>query len=130
MRIAIFDNLANSAYIQAKLFNRLGQPADLILDPLDRYVMSDPRWEDLDMKLPTDQLDDPVLPECPLPAWVRHQAGTLSERRPATDGALRRVLGIACKTTALGAAARLALRRAGWNGLRMAAERAWVVRTL
>jgi glycosyltransferase involved in cell wall biosynthesis len=130
MRIAIFDNLANSAYIQAKLFNRLGQPADLIIDPLDSYVMSDPRWEELDMELPTDQLNDPALPEYPLPEWVRHPDGTLGDRRHAAGGAARRALGLARKTSALGTAAGLALRRAGWRGVRMAAERAWVVRRL
>jgi glycosyltransferase involved in cell wall biosynthesis len=131
MRIAIFDNLANSAYIQAKALRRLGHPVDLVLDPLDRYVMSDPRWEDLDLELPTDQLTEPVLPECELPDWVRRQPGTLmGQRQPGAVGRLEHGLRNLRAAVGLGPAARLALRKAGWRGAWMAAERAWVVRTL
>src|SRR5436190_24229065 len=102
MRIAIFDNLANSAYIQAKLFNRLGQRADLILDPFDHYVMSDPRWEELDMELPTDQLNDPALPECAVPGWVRREGEASGAGGRTAGGAARRVLDISRKTASLG----------------------------
>ena len=50
VRIAIFDNLANNAYIQAKAFHKRGIPVDLVLNPLDTFAMSDPRWEDLDSR--------------------------------------------------------------------------------
>jgi glycosyltransferase involved in cell wall biosynthesis len=130
MRIAIFDNLANNAYIQAKVLRRLGHPVDLVLDPLDRYVMSDPRWEDLDLELPTHELTDAALPQCELPDWVRRQPRTLEDRRSAPVGRLQHSIRNLCKAVGLGAPARLALRQAGWRGAWMAADRAWVVRTL
>lgn len=130
MRIAIFENLANSAYIQAKALRRLGHPVDLVLDPLDHYAMCDPRWEDLDLELPTDQLIDAALPNCELPDWVRYQPGTLMDPRPAPVGRLERGLRNLHTAVGLGPAARLALRRAGRRGAWMAVERAWVVRTL
>lgn len=130
MRVAVFENLANSAYVQAKMLNRLGVRADLILDPLDRYVMSDPRWEDLDIELPTDQLVQPPLPDCELPDWVRFSPETsTNEHRGRAD----RVTSSARKirtAMGLGRAARLAATHAGWRGLGMAADRAWVLRTL
>src|SRR2546425_6974891 len=116
MRIAIFDNLANSAYIQAKALRQSGHEVDLVLDPLDRYVMSDPRWDELDLELPTDQLFDAALPDCALPAWVRYQPGTLTDERPAPVGRIRRAAGTARAAVGLGGATRLALRRAGWHG--------------
>jgi len=130
MRLAIFDNLANSAYIQAKLLNRLGQPADLVLDPLDRYVMSDPRWEDLDIELPTDELVDPVLPEAQIPEWVRYEPRVSVKGHHHAAQRLRRGIGNVRAAVGLGAAAQRALRRAGWRGAWMSGERAWVVRTL
>jgi len=42
-RSATFDSPANSAYIPAKVLRRRGESADLVLDPLDRYAMSDRR---------------------------------------------------------------------------------------
>jgi Glycosyl transferases group 1 len=130
MRIAIFDNLANSAYVQAKVLHRLGHPVDLVLDPLDRYVMSDPRWDDLDLELPTDQLTEPVLPHCEQPGWIRRQPGTLVVSDSAPAGRLEHAVRNLCKAVGLGGPARLALRQAGWRGAWMAADRAWVVRTL
>jgi len=126
LRIAIFDNLANSAYIQAKMFRRMGQPTDLVLDPLDRYVMSDPRWEDLDVELPTDQLTDAVLPAWRPPDWVRSgpQGGEPAAGRVARNLAKLR------EAPGTWPAWWLAARRAGWRGARMVLERAWVVRTL
>ena len=81
LRIAIFDNLANSAYIQAKAMRRLGQAADLVLDPLDDYAMSDPRWEDLDLELPNDKLFAPSLPPADLPDWVRSEPPVENHRQ-------------------------------------------------
>ena len=130
MRIAIFENLANSAYIQAKAFRALGVEADLVLDPLDRYVMSDPRWEDLDLELPTDQLVDPVLPEHELPDWVRFRPGTLSGEQRPVPGRLQRIAALVGGALSEPGATRTALGRAGWRGARLAAERAWIVKTL
>src|ERR1700719_104759 len=90
LRIGIFDNLANSAYIQAKMLRRLGQEADVVLDPLDRHVMSDPRLEELDIELPTDSLVAAVLPTCEIPAWVR--AEPPQDTRARESGYLERYL--------------------------------------
>ncbi|PZR66952.1 MAG: hypothetical protein DLM63_07775 [Solirubrobacterales bacterium] len=124
MRIAIFDNLANSAYIQAKVFHGLGHAVDLVPDPLDQYAMSDPRWEELDIELPTDELVDAVLPECRLPEWVLQAPRPVSDRR-----SLRAIAGLPA-VLGIGQATRSAARAAGWRGGRMALERAWVIRTL
>jgi glycosyltransferase involved in cell wall biosynthesis len=127
LRIAIFDNLANNAYTQAKVLHRAGQSVDLVLDPLDRYVMSDPRWEDLDIELPTDQLVNPELPACDLPEWVRIEPTAFKHR---DGGRIERNLGPLRAIPATWPAAWLAARRAGWRGARMVLDRAWVVRTL
>jgi glycosyltransferase involved in cell wall biosynthesis len=130
MRVAIFDNLANNSYAWAKVMNRLGQPADLVLDPLDRSVMSDPRWEDLDLELPSDELSHAALPAQPLPAWVRYEPGTLLGERARRFGRVRLEARKARAALGVDTAARMARRRAGLRGVYMAAERAWVVRTL
>ncbi len=130
MRIAIFDNLANSAYIQAKALHRLGHAVDLVLDPIDRYAMSDPRWEDLDIELSTDDLTDPVFPTCQLPSWVRRQPGTLAGRPNAHASRPTRALRNLWKALGLGSATVLAVRHGGRLGAWMAAERAWVIHTL
>jgi len=122
MRIAVFDNLANSAYIVTKMLRRLGHEAELVLDPVDRHVMSDPRWEDLDLELPTDQLVRSSLPPAELPCWVR-----ADDRAPGRAAQLVRLLAAAPRASReVGLAARLA----GWRGALMALDRAWVVRTL
>jgi glycosyltransferase involved in cell wall biosynthesis len=130
MRVAVFENLANSAYVQAKMLNRLGVRADLVLDPLDRYVMSDPRWEDLDVELPTDQLVDPPLPACELPDWIRVAPKTPTDQHSTPADLLRSVSRNIREAVGLRRAERLAAMRAGWRGLRVAIGRAWVVRTL
>jgi glycosyltransferase involved in cell wall biosynthesis len=127
MRIAVFENLANSAYILTKVLRRHGQPADLVLDPFDRYVMSDPRWEDLDAELPTDRLDTAALPAGELPEWVRYQPGALGgDARGRAERAARAL----AAAPGMRREVRLAMRVAGWRGALMVLERAWVVRTL
>jgi glycosyltransferase involved in cell wall biosynthesis len=74
MRLAFFDNTANNAYIQAKAFRRCGIEVDLLLDQHDRFVMSDPRWEDADLELATDRLADGRVLAAGAPpdaAWIR-----------------------------------------------------------
>jgi glycosyltransferase involved in cell wall biosynthesis len=127
LRIGIFDNLANSAYIQAKMLRRLGQEADVVLDPLDHYAMSDPRWEELDIELATDSLFNARLPEVELPGWVRSQP---PEQNHVESGYLRRYLGDLRLAPAAWPWWRIAARHAGWRGARIAIERSWVVRTL
>jgi glycosyltransferase involved in cell wall biosynthesis len=130
VRIGVFENLANSAYIVTKVLRQNGHAAELILDPFDRYVMSDPRWEDLDLELPTDQLAEHDLPEVELPDWVRRQPGTAraapSDGRSRPERAVRALAG----APRMAPQVRLALRVAGWRGALMLLERAWVVRTL
>jgi glycosyltransferase involved in cell wall biosynthesis len=74
MRVAVYGNLANSAYIHTRLLRRAGIEAELVIDPLDRYVMSDPRWEDLDLELESSALASDALPPAELPEWVRDDA--------------------------------------------------------
>jgi glycosyltransferase involved in cell wall biosynthesis len=122
MRLAVFENLANSAYVLTKVLRRHGQEADLVLDPFDRYVMSDPRWEDLDTELAGNGLDAGALPPVELPEWVR--------RRPAADGRLERRARAVAAAPAMRREVRLALRVAGPRGALAVLDRAWVVRTL
>jgi glycosyltransferase involved in cell wall biosynthesis len=129
-RIAIFDNLANSAYIQAKVLRRIGQPVDVVLDPMDRYVMSDPRWDELDLELPSDQLADPTLPDCEMPDWIKRQPGTYASRPFANAGVAKYALGTLGRFLALGSAGRRSLREAGWRGAWLASQRSWVLHTL
>jgi glycosyltransferase involved in cell wall biosynthesis len=128
IRIGIFDNLANSAYIQAKMLRRLGVEAEVVLDPLDTYVMSDPRWEELDIELATDSMFGAELPEVELPDWVHRQPPT--ELAHVTKGYVPRYLGDLRLVPSLWPWVRLGARHAGWRGARMAVERSWVVRTL
>jgi hypothetical protein len=130
MRIAVFENLANSAYILTKVLRQSGHQADLVLDPFDGYVMSDPRWEDLDIELPTDRLADAALPASELPAWVRHQPGTLTDRPASVPSKAERAARAVAAAPGMLAEARLARRVAGSLGALMVLERAWVVRTL
>ena len=125
MRIAIFDNLANNAYIQAKAFHQRGIPVDLVLNPLDAFAMSDPRWEELDFELPPDQIDRSRLPaNSDEPAWVRRRHGTSESSVEASSAA-----------ASMGAvrAPRVALRAArlgGPRGAAIAALNRWAVDTL
>ncbi len=93
MRIGVYGNVANNAYIHTRLLRGLGHDAEVILDPFDRFAMSDPRWEDLELELPSHQLTADALPETELPRWVRNSAGgtrsALSRRRRAASAAAR-----------------------------------------
>ena len=53
---------------------RIRTVVDEVLDPVDRHAMSDPRWEDLDIEMPTDRLDGASLPPSELPEWIRFLA--------------------------------------------------------
>jgi glycosyltransferase involved in cell wall biosynthesis len=124
MRVAIYDNLANSAYIEAKALRRRGIEADVLLDPRDRFVMSDPRWEELDVEMPSEQLLEPdALPEAEIPTWVR--------REPHRSGArTARYARAALAAARAPRAAALALRSAGPAGLELPLDREWVMRTM
>jgi len=130
MRIAVFENLANSAYIVTKVLRQHGQDAELVLDPVDRHVMSDPRWEDLDIELPTDQLAESRLPDAELPEWIRFRPGTLTDRPATPPGRIGRIAHALPKAPGMARELRLATRVAGWRGARMVLDREWVVRTL
>lgn len=124
MRVAIYDNLGNSAYIEAKALRRRGIEADVLLDPRDPFVMSDPRWEELDLELPTERLlDAAALPDADIPPWVRREppraAGRIAGSRRAAVAAVRRP-----------AAAARALRGGGPIGLELALDRDWVIRAM
>ena len=125
MRIAIFDNLANNAYIQAKAFHKRGIPVDLVLNPLDTFAMSDPRWEDLDLEVPPAGIERSALPEMPdEPSWVRRRSGRLDEEVRATLAATAAGAFRSPATTLLGA------RLAGRRGAVIAALNRWSIETL
>lgn len=55
LRICVYDNLANNAYIITKLLRKTGYDAELGLNPYDIFPMSQPAWEELDFEMPLDQ---------------------------------------------------------------------------
>lgn len=124
MRFAIFDNLANNAYIQAKAFHRRGHPIDLVLDPLDAFVMSDPRWEDLDLELDPAALTTAHLPPWPdEPAWIRRGPSPPPGRRQA-------MLAVAAGAARSPRTAVRAARTAGLRAAVIASAQRWAVETL
>lgn len=120
VRLAIHDNIANNGFIAAKALRRQGVDADLVLDPLDRFVMSDPRWDEVDLELPGSELVGAELPPVELPDWVR------SAPAPPADGRLSALRALA----SIPAPAVRATWVAGRSGANLAARHAWVVRTL
>lgn len=124
MRIGIYDNLGNSAYIEAKALRRRGIAADVLLDPRDRFVMSDPRWEELDLELPTELLFQPeALPHAEIPAWVRREP-------PRRGGPAARYSRAALAAVRAPRAAARAFRHGGPVGLELPLDRDWVIRTM
>jgi glycosyltransferase involved in cell wall biosynthesis len=125
VRIAIFDNLANTAYVQAKAFHRRGIPVDLVLNPLDMFAMSDPRWEDMDFEVPSDALARRQLPAIgDEPTWIRRgpgrpEAGVQTTIMDAAVGMLR------TPRTTLRAA-----RIGSVRGATIAALNRWTIKTL
>jgi glycosyltransferase involved in cell wall biosynthesis len=130
VRIAVFENLANSAYIVTKALRRRGVPADLVLDPVDRHAMSDPRWEDLDIEMPTDRLDGASLPPSELPEWIRFQPSTLTGRQRTPTGRAERMARSLGAAPGVARELRAAAGVAGRRGAQMVLQRAWVIRTL
>jgi glycosyltransferase involved in cell wall biosynthesis len=128
LRIGVFGNTANNAYIQAKVLRRLGQEADVVLDPLDHHVMSDPRWEELDLELPTDRDAGATLPAFQLPAWVRAEPPERTRQRE--GGYVSRYLADLRDAPRAWPSWWVAARRTGWRGGRSALEQSWVVKTL
>ena len=120
MRLAIYDNLANNAYIQAKAYHRRGHQLDVIQSPIDVFAMSDPRWEDADLELPTDGLLASALPgEPPVPTFVRRPSGAPPGPRTAPLHAARHPAALARAVRAGGPAA-------AW----FAGSHAWAIETL
>lgn len=126
MRIAVFENTANNAYIQAKAFHRRGVPIDLLLDQHDRFVMSDPRWEDADLELPADALDARRLPPAAQTdaGWIRRPP-PYRLPRPLADVDLGGVGALGLPGPAL-----RALRVAGREGLRAVAVARATIRAM
>ena len=130
MRIAIFENLANSAYIQAKAFRALGVEADLVLDPLDRYVMSDPRWRTSTWSCP--QISSSTL-SCPSTNYRTGCAsgpGTLSGEQRPVPGRLQRIAALVGGAMSEPGATRTALGRARLARGATRGRTAWIVKTL
>jgi acetyltransferase-like isoleucine patch superfamily enzyme/glycosyltransferase involved in cell wall biosynthesis len=52
LRIGFFDNLANQAFISARVLRRLGYEADVVLQEnfIDRFVLAQPLWEDAEFE--------------------------------------------------------------------------------
>lgn len=130
MRIAVFENTANNAYIQAKAFHRRGIPIDLLLDRHDRFVMSDPRWEDADVELPSDRLDiAELLAELPPAA----QADAEWIRRPPPYDVPRLLAHVdhsGLGSLTLPRPALRAARVAGRQGMRAVAMARWTIRAM
>ncbi len=124
MRLALYDNLANNAYIQGKAFHRMGYPVDLLLSPLDPFAMSDPRWEDLDLELPSERLDASALPAADVPRWVRRGP------RVAASGGPRGLAGAIRRAARAPTAVLAAHRRAGRYGGLFAANHSWVIEAM
>jgi glycosyltransferase involved in cell wall biosynthesis len=128
MRLAIVENLANNAYTQAKVMRQLGHEVDLILDPTDRHAMSDPRWDDLDLEMPSGQLAEPELPSVALPHWIRNADRDGGRNRPArAPHALMKVAGNLRRIPGLGPAAGRAVAHAGLGGAWLAGQHAGVI---
>ena len=62
MRVAVYDNLANNGVNHVRGLRRVGVDAHVVPDPRDEFAMSDPRWEEIDVELPSDRLVRSNLP--------------------------------------------------------------------
>lgn len=124
MKIGVYGNLANNAYIHARLLRRAGVDAEMVIDPIERgFVMSDPRWEDLDLELPSNDLSSDALPTTSLPEWVRDETPDVTptsvRRAELAKAALQGYRSLA-----------LAYRTAGWQAVPYAAAYAKVIRRM
>lgn len=63
LRFAFTGNIANNMYQRLRALSAHGTTSDLILNPQDTNLMSDPRWEEFDGAVPADvdRLDESVL---------------------------------------------------------------------
>ncbi|MCB1738828.1 MAG: glycosyltransferase family 4 protein [Gammaproteobacteria bacterium] len=62
-RFAFVGNLANYLYVRAAALRRQGVDVDIYIHPHDRFVMSQPAWEESDRELPLDEMDFDRLTE-------------------------------------------------------------------
>jgi glycosyltransferase involved in cell wall biosynthesis len=65
MRVLHFGNVANNAYLNAKLQRRAGLEADAVSNEF--HILSRPEWEDADVTPP----DDPYAPPQEVRGWTR-----------------------------------------------------------
>lgn len=68
IRIGLFDNLANQAYVTARALRRLGFEVDVIVQDnfIDRYALANPAWEECEF-----EALDPWQPLNPPSGWQR-----------------------------------------------------------
>lgn len=52
LKIGFVGNIANCMYVRSSAFREVGFSIDLFLHPQDRYIMSQPCWEEFDGTLP------------------------------------------------------------------------------
>jgi len=101
LRICVYDNLANNAYIVTKMLRNMGYDAELGLNPEDTFPMSQPFWEDLDLEMEMDQSSNSSIEfwlafekekGWKRPSWVRY----IGSSNPSTQTMLKNNLGTAC----------------------------------
>ena len=117
MRVAVYDNLANNGVNHVRGLRRVGVDAHVVPDPRDEFAMSDPRWEEIDVELPSDRLVRSNLPPVKLPEWVR-----LPDSPPPGDGR-----GSFARFNRPQLAVARAARAAGRPGVSFAGERGWLL---
>lgn len=98
MRLGFFGNIANDAYILAKLLRDRGLDAELVLDPHDQFAFSQPIWEDCDLIIDREHLMATTIDRdfwtdkarglgWANPSWVRDiGGGSLSKLQVAQSG--------------------------------------------
>lgn len=52
LKIGMVGNIANCMYVRARHMRRVGLSVDIFMHPQDRYIMSQPAWEEYDGVLP------------------------------------------------------------------------------
>jgi glycosyltransferase involved in cell wall biosynthesis len=75
LKIGLFDNLANQAYITARALRRLGHDVELVVQEnwADIYPMNRPQWEECEFENIDTSKFDPILADWNSPNFVRYR---------------------------------------------------------
>lgn len=72
LRIGLYGNMANNAFIMARAMRRCGYQADVVLsDFFDASILNRPVWEAVEFEVPWRQLNEFPIPAWDAPAYVR-----------------------------------------------------------